>query len=64
MMGLKCRTFAPLGDRSLEELVPADNIYRRLARVLDLSFVHDLVADCYAAGGDRRSIPSSSSSSS
>ncbi len=26
-------------------------MYRRLQRVLDLSFVHDLVADCYAAGG-------------
>lgn len=51
MMGTKSRAFAPLGDRSLEELVPADNIYRRLQRVLDLSFVHELVADCYAAGG-------------
>lgn len=51
MMGTKLRAFAPLGDRSLEELVPADNIYRRLQRVLDLSFVHALVADCYAAGG-------------
>lgn len=51
MMGSKLRAFAPLGDRSLEELVPAENIYRRLQRVLDLSFVHELVADCYAAGG-------------
>jgi transposase len=51
MMGFKRRAFAPLGDRSLEELVPADSIYRRLQRVLDLSFVHDLAADCYAAGG-------------
>ncbi len=51
MMGTKLRAFAPLGDRSLEELVPADNIYRRLQRTLDLSFVHALVADCYAAGG-------------
>lgn len=51
MMGTKLRAFAPLGDRSLEELVPADNIYRRLQRVFDLSFVHELVADCYAAGG-------------
>ena len=33
MMGAKLRTFAPLGDRSLEELVPADNIYRRLQRL-------------------------------
>jgi transposase len=51
MLGRKMRCFAPLGDRSLEELVPADNRYRRLQRALDLSFVHDLVADCYAAGG-------------
>src|SRR5262245_20395841 len=51
MMGTKSRSFAPLGERSLEELVPADNIYRQLQRVLDLSFVHDLVAGCYAAGG-------------
>jgi transposase len=51
MMGIKSHTFAPLGERSLEDLVPAANLYRRLARVLDLSFVYDLVADCYAAGG-------------
>lgn len=51
MMGIKQRAFAPLGERSLEELVPADSIYRRLQRVLDLSFVHDLVADCYASAG-------------
>jgi transposase len=36
---------------SLEALVPRDNFYRHLARVLDLSFVRDLVRDRYAAGG-------------
>ena len=51
MMGVKLRAFAPLGDRSLEELVPAHSLYRRLERVLDLSFVHDLVADCYSSAG-------------
>ena len=51
MMGHKLRSFAPLGDRSLDELVPADHLYRRLQRTLDLSFVHDLVAGCYATGG-------------
>jgi transposase len=51
MMGTRSRAFAPLGDRSLEALVPADNLYRRLQRVLDLSFVHDLVVDRYAVGG-------------
>ncbi len=45
MIGIKQRTFAPLGDRSLGELIPADHFYRRLDRTLDL------VADCYAAGG-------------
>jgi transposase len=51
MMGIKERTFAPLGHRSLEDLVPADHFYRLLERTLDLSFVRDLVAPCYAAGG-------------
>ena len=36
---------------SLEALVPPDNFYRHLARVLDLSFVRDLVRDRYATGG-------------
>jgi len=51
MMGTKLRAFVPLGDCSLEELVPANSLYRRLERTLDLSFVHDLVADCYARNG-------------
>jgi hypothetical protein len=32
MMGARLRTFAPLGDRSREALVPADNSDRRLQR--------------------------------
>jgi transposase len=36
---------------SLEALVPPDNFYRHLARVLDLSFVRDLVRDHYPTGG-------------
>src|SRR5918998_1560619 len=52
MMGTKIRSFAPLpDDLSLEELVPKDNFYRHLEAVLDLSFVRELVRDCYAAGG-------------
>ncbi len=51
MMGTKIRNFAPLPDLSLEELVPKDNFYRRLDQTLDLSFVRDLVKDCYAASG-------------
>ncbi len=52
MMGAKIRSFAPLpDDLSLEELVPKDNFYRRLDAMLDLSFVRDLVRDCYASSG-------------
>jgi transposase len=36
---------------SLESAVPQHHFYRHLERVLDLSFVRDLVADRYAAGG-------------
>ena len=36
---------------SLESAVPKDHFYRHLHRLLDLSFVRDLAADCYAAGG-------------
>ena len=51
MMGIKERNFRPLPNLSLEELVPQDNFYRLLERTLDLSFVRELVNDCYAAGG-------------
>ena len=51
MMGAKLRVFAPLTDLSLESLVPADHFYRHLDRTLDLAFVRDLVAECYASGG-------------
>ncbi len=36
---------------TIEAYVPPDHFYRHLHRVLDLSFVRDLVADCYADGG-------------
>ncbi len=51
MIGIKQRAFAPLGNVSLEELVPLDHFYRRLERALDLTFVRDLVTACYASGG-------------
>jgi transposase len=51
MLGTKERRFAPLVRVSLDQLVPADNFYRHLDRSLDLSFVRDLVRDCYAPGG-------------
>jgi transposase len=51
MMGSKARSFDPIDGLTLADLVPADHFYRHLERALDLSFVHGLVADCYAAGG-------------
>jgi transposase len=36
---------------SLDAVVPKDHFYRQLHRVLDLSFVRALAADCYAASG-------------
>jgi transposase len=41
---------------SLEDLVPQDNLYRRLEARLDLSFVRDLVRECYAPSMGRPSI--------
>ena len=36
---------------AIESYIPKDHFYRHLHRVLDLSFVRDLVADRYASGG-------------
>jgi transposase len=36
---------------AVESYVPKDHFYRHLHRVLDLSFVRELVADCYAVAG-------------
>jgi transposase len=55
MMGTKIRYFATQPDLSLEELIPKENFYRRLDRKLDVSFIRDLVKDCYASSG-RRSV--------
>lgn len=51
MMGTKIRHFYPLPNLSLEELVPKENFYRRLEEQLDLSFVRELLRDCYASSG-------------
>ena len=51
MMGTKARLFQSVSAVSLDELVPVDHFYRRLDRVLDLSFVRTLVQETYAAGG-------------
>jgi transposase len=40
----------------LEDLVPEDNFYRHVEEVLDLSFVRDLVRDCYSPSMGRPSI--------
>ncbi len=36
---------------AIESYIPKDHFYRHLHRVLDLSFVRDLVVHCYASGG-------------
>src|SRR5688572_18961515 len=41
---------------TLEQYVPAHNFYRKLEAKLDLSFVHELVKDCYASSLGRPSI--------
>jgi hypothetical protein len=51
MMGTKARLFTPIAVISLEDLVPVTHFYRHLDRVLDLSFVRDLVKKTYAHGG-------------
>ena len=51
MMGTKTRAFAPLCNRTVEDLVPADNFYRHLEAKLDLAFVRDLVRSTYKERG-------------
>jgi transposase len=51
MMGSKARAFAPLCNRSLEDLVPAGSFYRHLAGKLELGFVRDLVSSTYKERG-------------
>jgi transposase len=51
MMGTKARAFAPLCNRSLEDLVPIGHFYRHLEAKLDLGFVRDLVRDTYKECG-------------
>jgi transposase len=51
MMGTRKRSFAPLVQVRLEDLVPADHFYRHLERTLDLSFVREFVQKSYADAG-------------
>jgi transposase len=57
MMGQKERSFAPLVNVSLEELVPQDHFYRHVERTLDLSFVRAFVQQTYAGAGRPSSDP-------
>src|SRR5205809_6111850 len=51
MMGSKERQFAPLCNQSIEDLAPADHLYRHLDAKLVLSFAREWVADLYAEVG-------------
>jgi transposase len=51
MMGHRTKQFKFFSPTNLEGLVPSDNFYRRLEERLDLSFVRDLVRDCYEEMG-------------
>jgi len=56
MLGQKAKIFKVHPRLTLDNLVPVDNFYRRVEAKLDLSFVRDLVKDCYASGMGRPSI--------
>jgi transposase len=51
MMGTKARLFTPVPGVTLEDLVPPDHFYRHVDRNLNLSFVRELVKNCYTQGG-------------
>jgi transposase len=51
MMGTQARLFTPISLSSLDDLVPTDHFYRQLDRILDLSFVRELVQATYAEIG-------------
>jgi transposase len=55
MLAEKERNFQPCVV-SLEALVPEDNFYRQVEAKLDLSFVRDLVRDCYSSRMGRPSV--------
>lgn len=51
MMGIKAREFKIHPEICLEDLIPQDHFYRLLEARVDLSFVRELVQDCYAPCG-------------
>jgi len=56
MLGAKAKCLQAHAEVSLEDLVPTDNFYRQLEAKLDLSFVRELVRECYCSGIGRPSI--------
>jgi transposase len=51
MMGHRTKRFKLFAETNLEALVPEDNFYRQLENRLELSFVRELVKDCYGEMG-------------
>ena len=47
MLGCKVKFFKFHPAISLEDLVPKNNFYRHVEAKLDLSFVRELVKECY-----------------
>ena len=56
MLGTKARLFTPICALSLDDLIPGDHFCRHLDGALDLSFVRDLVRECYTSDKGRPSI--------
>jgi transposase len=56
MLGHKAKVFKAYAALSLEDLVPQNNFYRQVEAKLDLTFVRDLVRDCYSSHMGRPSI--------
>ena len=56
MLGHKAKVFKTHPAICLEDLVPPDNFYRQVEAKLDLSFVRELVRDCYSSRMGRPSI--------
>jgi transposase len=56
MLGHKAKVFKTHPTVSVENLVPPDNFYRKVEARLDLTFVRDLVKDCYSSRMGRPSI--------
>lgn len=56
MLGHKAQVFKTHPSICLNDLVPLDNFYREVAAKLDLSFVRELVRDCYSSRMGRPSI--------